>query len=176
MQILLPLAGFALGTVTETKVSPPATISSAVVDHTAETNFESIGVINTSNTDYQTLLNAELFTYGSIGYPPSLPETIKAFHRLLAGINARLYFIDLEQNATNEGKLYALCGIYHTDFNLYQSLMGSYTKNTRTVHYMQGCMGSTQIINHLINSGNSPYYDMPDFLNGEIPRLILRSQ
>ena len=158
--------------------------------------------IDENNADYQTLLNSRFFSYGGVSESGEIPEEVKAFNRLLEENNAYSYFVDLEQNANNEGKLYALCGIYHTDFKLYQSLMEIYIQNEEPVNTMGGCMFSTEAVKEVIIcdedmakahgctivrlKDNKENFDkwmeenevesfIPDFYGGGIPNLILKN-
>ena len=106
--------------------------------------------IDEKNADYQTLLHAEFFAYGGVGYSGDLPNEMKALWRLYKEPNARDYFVRLEQEANNEGKLYALCGIYHTDFKLYQVLMENYIQNEEWVKRQDGCIFSEEMIKESI--------------------------
>ena len=112
--------------------------------------------IDENDADYQALLSPDFFAYGPVGYSGMLPDEIASLKCLLEKPNARLYFSALEQKADNEGKLYALCGLYHTDFELYKSLVESYAQNDESAKLMSGCIIYDQPIAPIIVDGFTP--------------------
>ena len=89
--------------------------------------------------DYGMLKNAKVFSYGPVGYGGIISEESNAFGRIYRSSNARTFFIRLEKEATMEGKLYALCGIYFYDDTLYQKLLARYETMNTEVCVQVGC-------------------------------------
>ena len=106
--------------------------------------------INEKDSDYICLKNAAFFADGGVGEAGQIPNEIFAFGRLFKKENASDYFIKLESEAGNAGKLYALCGLYYLDYSNYNYLMEKYCSDAETVTYMQGCIMSEYKMSEII--------------------------
>lgn len=73
-------------------------------------------------------MNAELFTDGHKPW-------VRAVGKLIVCKNAKDYFIQLEQDATLEGKLYALCGLYYLDYSNYNTYLEKYINDSSEVQW-----------------------------------------
>jgi len=96
--------------------------------------------IDETDADYLLLCNAAYFSDGPVGYSAAIPGTIGAFGRLFQRENAGDYFVKMERNANNQGKLYALCGLYYFEYEYYYKLVKEYVNNTEPVEMMSGCI------------------------------------
>lgn len=110
------------------------------------------GVLLINNLDYIRLKNAPFFAYGNVGYAGETPKEHYAFRRLLNKENALYYFSKLERSANNEGKLYALCGLYYLDYDSYGNLMEKYGSSDEMVRFMSGCIISDEPISEIIKN------------------------
>ena len=109
--------------------------------------------INETDPDYIFLKNAEFFADRGVSYDGHTPDEIYAWRRLFEKDNALDYFYKLESEANNEGKLYALCGLYYLDYHNYPYLMEKYRLTDETVTYFSGCIWSENYsIRELIKS------------------------
>lgn len=102
-------------------------------------DFDAIEIDET-NSDYLCLKDASFFTDGYVGVAAEMPKEIYAFGRLVRYRNALDYFYKLEQEASNQGILYALCGLYYLDYDNYPFLMEKYGSYEDTVTMMFGCI------------------------------------
>lgn len=160
-----------------------------------EIDFASIKIDET-DIDYLCIKNAMFFAESGVGYAGEIPDEIYAFGRLIKKENALDYFYKLESEADNEGKLYALCGIYYLDYNNYYYLMEKYGSSEETVSYMAGCIWMEDYpINELIKRDdngvvrlenntdtidkwlkrNSTTSFIEDFYGGSIPNMVMQN-
>ena len=103
-------------------------------------SFSSVQCEEKCLTAYEAVLYAEFFAYGPIGYAGIVPDLIHAFGVLLICENAIDHFVKLEHEATLEGKLYALCGLYYLDYDNYYEHISKYLNDSRNVMEMSGCV------------------------------------
>lgn len=97
-------------------------------------------VINESDENYKILMETGMFAIDAIGENGAIPKELKAFGKLYTKDNAKEYFIDLEKNATLEGKLYALCGLYYLDNSYFYEVIEKYKTMKSKVFCMFGCL------------------------------------
>lgn len=103
--------------------------------------FDSVQFDEDCAIAYDLLLNADIFAFGPVGYGGSIPDEIPALGKLMICKNAKDYFIQLEQEATIEGKLYALCGLYYLDYDNYNAYLEKYLNNSDEVQFQYDCIG-----------------------------------
>lgn len=127
---------------------------------------------------YDTLNNAEVFTYAPGGLPKpdpnsntlmdgNRPREAEAFRTLFASENALNYFVKLEADATTAGKLYALCALYHLDSDNYQDYLKKYIDSDASVLLRSGCVTHSVEIRNYIKGGTQ------DFYSGDIPKSLI---
>lgn len=104
---------------------------------------------------HQTLLKAEIFEEGLIGFAAQLSRNVENFNILFAEKEADAAFKSLQQNADLAGQLYALSGIFYTDNKHFQEVIKDYEKNDSEISTMSGCIISTEKVSKIIKS-NSP--------------------
>ena len=115
--------------------------------------------INISNPDYLLLSNAEFFACDGVGYGTDIPAEIFALRRLVWLKNGRDYCIMLEKYGNNQGKLYALCGLYYLDYPYYTQLMEKYVQNSEEVVSWVGCVVMTYTVKDIVLYQMQPYDD-----------------
>jgi hypothetical protein len=104
---------------------------------------------------YQTLLHAERFEDEAIGYAGELSKLVQAYRILLKEKAADQAFKSLLEKATLAGQLYALCGIYYTDHNLFLILVNNYKVKNEDVQTLFGCIGGKMLASEIVKV-NSP--------------------
>lgn len=99
---------------------------------------------------YEMLLKAERFEQGAVGYAGTPSRFIESFNVILKEDSADAAFKSLLNEATIAGKLYALCGLYFTDYKAFQSEIGKYAKNNESVQTMSGCIISDEKVAKIV--------------------------
>lgn len=99
---------------------------------------------------YQTLLTAERFEDTYVGYAGSLSKFVAAYRILLGEEKQVEAFKKLIDNATIAGQLYALCGLYDTDYNFFLSVVGKYKASKESVETISGCIVTTDHVGDII--------------------------
>ena len=154
-------------------------------------NFDSVEFDEDCAAAYDTLMNTKRFSSGRVGEGGILPDEIRAVGKLLICKNAKNYFIQLEQTATIEGKMYALCGLYYLDYDNYNSYIEKYINDSTEIFMMSGCIMYTTTVKELIKKDgavrltdiNDSIFDwykkndnielVGDFYGGITPNLVL---
>ncbi|MCL2086060.1 MAG: hypothetical protein FWH05_00500 [Oscillospiraceae bacterium] len=88
-----------------------------------------------AEADFALLKHSSLFCVSGYGFTGEFTEEHYALNRLLLHENSLDYFRRLEAEATNEGKLYALCGLYFIDNDNYFQLLEKYIDTEEYVSY-----------------------------------------
>ena len=129
-------------------------------------------VIDRQHKDaYQTLVTAKGFFYSSIGITGSdMPESVHAFKNLYFSSRAKDYFLQLANEGTDAGKLYALCGLYHLDKQAFNTLIEECQYITTSIPGGSGCRAYNTPMDQIILSITPPEYDI---LHGKIPQELL---
>ena len=105
---------------------------------------------------YRVLVATEVFADRAVGYSGTLSDQVRAFRVLMARPNAGAIFNTLFRDATNAGKLYALCGLYHHDRTAFAAARAAmFPLASVRVRTQFGCMGGSEPIGALIES-NEP--------------------
>lgn len=99
---------------------------------------------------YEMLLKAERFEQGAVGYAGTPSRFIESFNALLKEKLADEAFKSLLREASTAGKLYALCGIYFTDYESFQKEVKKYAKSSESVQTMSGCMISDEKVAKIV--------------------------
>ena len=115
-------------------------------------DFDSMQFDEDCTTAYDMLMNTNRFADGPIGAAGATPDEICAFGKLLICINAKDYFIQLEQEATIEGKMYALCGLYYLDYDNYNTYIEKYLNDSTGITVMYGCIMYSMSVKELIKN------------------------
>ena len=101
---------------------------------------------------YENLLKAERFEEGHVGYAGTLSKYIVDFNTLLRERAADEAFKSLLAEAPLAGQLYALCGIYFTDHELFLKEIEKYKTSGEEVETMSGCMISVDRVSKIVES------------------------
>ena len=120
---------------------------------------------------YNTLLKADIFSFSGTGYGGTMSDEVIAFRTLFMDDNASSHFTILERNATLVGQLYALCGIYFYNPDLFYELLPKYEESVAEFNYMAGCMYTPEKVACWINGSQSNQHD---FYSGSLP-IALKS-
>ena len=120
--------------------------------------FQAMGQSNDLNlsqegqTAYQTLLNAPLVEDKALGFAATPSELIKAFRILLKERQAQECFKSLLEKATLAGQLYALCGLYFTDYDFFLSAIEKYRQSDKEIVFFSGCIRMKIAVSDFIES------------------------
>lgn len=101
---------------------------------------------------YEHLLKAERFEQGAVGYAGTVSRYIESFNLLLKEEAADEAFKGLLNEATTAGKLYALCGLYFTDYETFQKETENLAKSAESVETMSGCLISSEKVANLVEA------------------------
>lgn len=113
---------------------------------------------------YSTLVQATCFSYGGLGYSgTTIDDRYAAFYTLYSSSDALNYFKGMEKEGTNEGKLFALCGLYLLDKEYYNSVAEKYLSREEPVMYQSGCLRWEDKLCDIIKSDIETGY-APEFL------------
>ena len=138
---------------------------SAFNEKAHENSAYAVITIDETDQDYLTLKNARVFAVSGVSDGGKIiPEEIHAFARLFENENAVDYFYKLELEANNQGKLYALCGLFYLDYDYYMYLLYTqYCLTDEMITYAGGC----------ILLENWPISELiADFYNGFWPGML----
>jgi hypothetical protein len=103
-------------------------------------------------TAYQNLLNAPRFEQGLIGEGGELSPKVISLNILAKEKFADQAFKSLLENATLAGQLYALCGLFYTDYEFFKKSIENYRKEDELVEAMSGCKIFSQKVSEIIES------------------------
>lgn len=90
------------------------------------------------------------------GTDGSTPTVIYAFRTLLASSQADAAFKELLLEATQEGKIYALCGVYHTDPIHFEKVVQLYRNSDEPVNALFGCISYTMTMGEIVEKKDGP--------------------
>lgn len=99
---------------------------------------------------YEMLLKAERFEQGAVGYAGTPSRFIESFNTLLKEKSADGAFKSLLREAGTAGKLYALCGIYFTDYESFRKEIKKYAESGESVQTMSGCLISDEKVAKIV--------------------------
>jgi hypothetical protein len=89
---------------------------------------------------------------GDGGRPGPISDSINAFRRLVKAKDAKEIFSNLLNEANPEGQLYALCGLFFTDKDAFQSALVTYENSAQKLYRQEGCSTFTGTVGELIHS------------------------
>ena len=103
---------------------------------------------------YDILLTTESFG-GTFGFGPEVPDNTAAFRALVEMPDVGAVFRDLLENATPEGRMYALCGLWYTDHDLFLTAVEDFRGSFEQVTVQSGDMFYPMAVTSLIESPDS---------------------
>lgn len=118
---------------------------------------------------YNTLLNAQGFESTHIGAAGSFSKLAESLGILQKEKNADEAFKALLKNATLPGQLYALCGIFYTDYDYFAKEVENYKNIQESIQDVSGCMIMQKKVAEIVESKNpkvaiiSPTESLDDF-------------
>ena len=90
---------------------------------------------------YVVLLDTDTFEGPFVGFGGAPSRLVCAYEKILQSRDAIPVFKQLLAEATLAGQVYALCGLYVTDRNLYEQKVLDYLKSAEQVSVQYGCEG-----------------------------------
>lgn len=103
---------------------------------------------------YNTLLNAQSFESTHIGAAGSFSKLVESLGILQKEKNADEAFKALLKNATLPGQLYALCGIFYSDYDFFLKEVENYKNSQQSIQDISGCMISQRKVAEIVESKN----------------------
>jgi hypothetical protein len=113
----------------------------------------------TRNDAIALLRCTEFFTSDAVGYAAVVPGQVHAFNVILKEPDAKQVFATLQREASPEGQLFGMCGLYVIDRETFDKLLPEYRKRHGTVQTMIGCIVSddpVRVVIQDIASGSYP--------------------
>jgi hypothetical protein len=101
---------------------------------------------------YDLLLRAKEFEGPYVGYLVVPSPQAAAFRLIRKDRHAHRIFKTLLRRGTVAGQLYALCGLYYTEYEEFERLIPDYENRTDTVVLFWGCVGEEMPLGRLVKS------------------------
>jgi len=118
----------------------------------ASGSFQLTSLSDDGQKAYENLLHASRFEDSRVGYTGALSVYAKNLETLLNEQNADAAFKSLLKNAKTAGKLYALCGLFYTDYNSFEKEIESFKLSKETVTMVSGCEVYDESVSSIIES------------------------
>lgn len=106
----------------------------------AQQEQEMMAINDVAQAAYQTLLLADGFEENFIGFAANPSKLVAAYGVLLQQAEADEVFKQLLKQATPAGQLYALCGLYFTDYPFFLAAVEAYRNRADCVNIQSGCL------------------------------------
>ena len=111
---------------------------------------------------YEMIKDTRCFSSTAVGVAASTPPVVFAFRDLLEEPKADAALKALANEATPEGQLYALCGLWFTDPAAFQSMVKELRKSDRKITRMNGCMRGEETLNAVLESSEKDVVRLRD--------------
>lgn len=105
-----------------------------------------------SKSAYETIRTCPAFCGTAVGFAGTTPKVVTAFRALTKQPDAARLFERLLDEATMEGQLYALCGLYHADHARFLKRVEPYRKSEKEVSTVDGCIAVRQKAKDVVES------------------------
>jgi len=115
--------------------------------------------------------HADEFAVAGVGENMNRSPEVQAFAVLLDQPDATPLFESLLSDATPEGQMYALCGLWLTDLAAYQAAETRFAESSTVVTYQYGCILHRLAASTLIQSPQSEAEGC--IRSGELPLQLL---
>ena len=102
-------------------------------------------------TDIALIRQMNVISGVGTGSPGPILDSIHAFRRLVKAKDAGEIFSTLLKEATPEGQLYALCGLFFTDTDTFKSALATYESSEQKLSRHEGCVTFTETVGELIH-------------------------
>jgi hypothetical protein len=123
---------------------PPTGYDSGWIYEFADGYRNDNGKIDSPESAFIILANAELIGSNGVGAGGSLPAEVESFRLLFSQPDAREAFTVLyRRHTTPAAGLYALIGLHELDHPAYQKAAREFPWEKGTIEFLLGCMGST---------------------------------
>ncbi len=113
----------------------------------------------TPRDGYEHLCAIKKFAFGGVGYGGVTSYGELAFHAVLKSPKAAEIFRDACVQATDEGKLYALCGLRQTDREAYDHYVATFRTETKQVRTQSGCIVTDKPMSLVVQEIANGTYD-----------------
>lgn len=90
------------------------------------------------NKSFEILAKASKFGFGGKEGQP-FRDTDDAYHAIISSTNAKIKFIQLFEKGNTNGKLFALCGLYKLDINVFSVLSNKLDKKRNRLYTIWMC-------------------------------------
>lgn len=115
-------------------------------------NFDISKLSSEGQTAYKTIIRATHFEDAIIGRGGSLSIYAKNFDILLDEKNADVAFKSILKNGTLPAQLYALSGIYFTDYEHFKREVKKYKNNNEIIETVSGCLIEKEKVSKIVLS------------------------
>lgn len=125
-----------------------ASLSFAQTTKPAMTRQEAIALLNCT----------EFFTASYVGINAVVPGQVRALNVIMQQSDAKDLLLRLQHEASPEGQLFALCGLYLTDRVTFDQLADEYRQRHGTVQTIAGCIVTEERIPKVLEEIASGLY------------------
>jgi len=108
---------------------------------------------------YKQLIQTKCFAFGGVGFAGTTSNGEFALCAVLRSPNAANLFTAVCSEATDEGKLYALCGLRATDRNAFNHYVAALREKDGSATTMSGCIIDSKRISTIIQEIANGDYD-----------------
>jgi hypothetical protein len=112
-------------------------------------------------TDIALIREMSVISGVGTGSPGPISDSIHAFRRLVKAKEAKEIFSNLLKEATPEGQLYAMCGLFFTDKDTFKSALAIYENSEQKLSRHEGCVTFTETVGELIQSQRGVVMQLP---------------
>jgi len=112
----------------------------------------------TAEEAFRDLSRFTTFSWSLVGVAAQDPPAAKVLQQVLTSPNANAAFKALlaGSGVTTEARLYALCGLYHTDRELFDATCAKWKNSNADVRTMTGCIGQVLPLGEVISNCIAP--------------------
>lgn len=124
---------------------------STVLGNEKNADFDLNKLSTVGQNAYNILLKAQRFEEGLIGYAAQLSKNVISLNDLAKEKEADAAFKSLLKNAELAGQLYALCGLYYTDYDFFKKEIQNYKEKEDSLETMSGCLVFSKKVLEIVN-------------------------
>jgi hypothetical protein len=112
-----------------------------------------------SDEGYEQLITIQRFSFGGVGIVGTISDGEFAFRAVLRSPESAKLFKTAYLQATEEGKLYALCGIRATDRSSFENYAAALRSTTNEVAIQSGCIVDGEKVAKVVRQIADGVYD-----------------